>query len=38
MATTESVKEQVLDTIPQRIKELRFGIASGGSLPAKDRG
>lgn len=27
MATiTESVKEQVVDTIPKRIKELKFGI------------
>ena len=24
--TTESVKEQVVDTIPKRIKELKFGI------------
>lgn len=28
MATaTESVKEQVVDTVPKQIKELRFGIA-----------
>ena len=24
--TTESVKEQVVDTIPKRIRELKFGI------------
>ena len=24
--TTESVKEQVVDTLPKRIRELKFGI------------
>ena len=30
--TTESVKEQVVDTIPKRIRELKFGIGWGSLI------
>ena len=33
MATAESVKEQVIDNVPKRIKELRFGIAYAHQRP-----
>lgn len=26
MAAVESMKEQVVDTVPKRIKELKFGV------------
>lgn len=30
----EAIKEQVIDNVPKRIKELKFGIPYSGQLPA----
>lgn len=34
MAGMESIKEQVIDNVPKRIKELKFGIPYVGQLLA----